>query len=145
MHITRSQPEEATLSCRLKWWQFLQRFRQWEADRDYHRIETALERHQSRLWTNRLQCLHCRSIVARNAKYCQICGIDMSPTTEPMLPIVPTRKVLHPPVNGLYARLYNHVPGGTHTKTIKAVNLVEIAERQATDALSLHKKEGHTQ
>jgi hypothetical protein len=62
-----------------------------------------------------------------------------------MLPIVPTRKVLHPPVNGLYARLYNHVPGGTHTKTIKAVNLVEIAERQATDALSLHKKEGHTQ
>jgi hypothetical protein len=137
MKITRPQPEARSTTRRLKWWQVLKRLNRWEADRDYNRIEKALERHQNSMWANGLQCLECRTVVTQNAKYCHVCGADLYPTTEPIIPVMPTTKVLHPPTPGLYARFYNHVPGGTHTKTIKAVNLVEMAELQATGKLQL--------
>jgi hypothetical protein len=138
MKITRPQPEARSTTRRLKWWQFLKRLNRWEADRDYNRIEQALERYQSRMWANGLQCLECQSIPAKDAKYCHVCGADLYPTTEPVLPVMPSPpSPLHLPTKTML-NLYNMTPGnGWNTKELPVINTARMLERQATGAMQL--------
>jgi|SRR5713226_8279927 len=137
------------MNTRPHWWHF-KRWLKWQFD-EWMQISQ-----QSQTWGLPLQCLNCRSIVAKQAQFCQTCGqslssytqgVGTSPNTGPMVRDVAAAYEPTQQLTPLSHQEYSAILAAIHAPTRFEAELIAThkhGERLVKTAARLHRLEHHS-